>query len=223
MCGRYMITAPLEALVTLFGAEPDGVETIAGPRPDIRPTETVPVVVSTARGRRLVPMRWGFIPAWYAAPNAGPLLINARAETIAAKPAFRQAVRARRCLLPADGFYEWQAGAGGKTAFTVRPAGPGPIAFAGIWQSWGEPRIDTCAIVTCPANATLAPIHERMPVIIGPSDFALWLGEAGHGAAVLMAPAPDEALVAEPADEATRSLLARSGRRAAAAGDRTGT
>ena len=152
-------------------------------------------------------MRWGLVPTWYRAPNAGPLLINARAEGIATKPAFRDAIRERRCLIPADGFYEWQGEKGAKTPFIVQPREGGLIAFAGLWQNWrGAP---TCAIVTCPANAALAPIHERMPVIIDPSDFGLWLGEEGPGAARLMLPAAEEAFRAEPADAATRGALAR--------------
>ena len=158
----------------------------------------------------IVPMRWGLVPPFYRTVNGGPLLINARAEGIAGKPAFRDAVRERRCLLPADGFYEWQGEKGARTPFVIRPRAGGLMAFAGIWQEYRVPegRISTCAIVTCPANSVLAPIHERMPVVVGPEDFALWLGEAGHGAARLMVPAPEEDLVAEPADAATRTMLA---------------
>ena len=99
--------------------------------------------------------------------------------------------------MPADGFYEWQGEKGARTPFAIRPRGGGLMAFAGLWQDWRGPEgwISTCAIVTCPANAVLAPIHDRMPVIVAPEDFALWLGEAGPGAARLMAPAPEEALV----------------------------
>jgi putative SOS response-associated peptidase YedK len=163
----------------------------------------VPVVVSHDGDRTVVPMRWGLLPPWYKTPSGGPLLINARAEGIAEKPAFREAVRERRCLLPADGFYEWQGEKGAKLPYVIRPAAGGMIAFAGVWQA-GQA---TCAIVTCAANAVLAPIHERMPVVIGTEDFGLWLGEAGKGASRLMVPAPDEALVAEPADAERREVL----------------
>jgi putative SOS response-associated peptidase YedK len=207
MCGRYMITSPFEAMRSLFDAL---TANDLGPdeaRPNVSPTQTVPVVVAQDGARRIVPMRWGLLPHWYKAPNDGPLLINARAETIAEKPAFRAAARERRCLIPADGFYEWQGDKGAKTPFVIRPPRGGLIAFAGVWQAWqGSP---TCAIVTCAANATLAPIHDRMPVVIAPADFALWLGENGPGAARLMVPAPDEALVAETADPETRAILAR--------------
>jgi putative SOS response-associated peptidase YedK len=207
MCGRYMITTAFEAMARLFDATlaelgPDE------PRLNVSPTETVPVVVSHEGDRTVVPMRWGFVPAWYRAVNERPLIINARAEEIARKPAFREAVRSRRCLLPADGFYEWEGAKGARTPWVVRPH-EGPIAFAGLWQDWR--RLPTCAIVTCPANATLAPIHDRMPVIVAPEDFGLWLGEAGPGASRLLVPAPDGMLVATQADAAAREALARRG------------
>ncbi len=210
MCGRYMITSTFEAMAQLFEA---GLAELGpdAPRLNVSPTEPVPVVVSHDGDRSVLAMRWGLLPPFYRTPNGGPLLINARAEGIAEKPAFREAVRERRCLVPADGFYEWQGEKGAKTPFVIRPRGGGLMAFAGVWQEWRGPDgwIPTCAIVTCPANALLAPVHERMPVVIAPQDFALWLGEAGHGAARLMAPAPEEALVVEPADAETRAILAR--------------
>jgi len=206
MCGRYMITSSFEAMARLFDA------TLAElgddeARPNVSPTETVPVCVGAEGDRALVPMRWGLVPPWYRAPNGGPLLINARAEGIATKPAFREAVLSRRCLIPADGFYEWQGEKRARTPWVIRPREGGIMAFAGLWQPWRG--TETCAIVTCPANAALAPIHDRMPVIVAPADFALWLGEEGPGAARRMAPAPEEALVVEPADTATREALRR--------------
>jgi putative SOS response-associated peptidase YedK len=199
-----MITSAFEAMARLFEADLAelGPEQ---PRLNVSPTEPVPVVVSHDGDRTVVPMRWGLLPPWYKTPSGGPLLINARAEGIAEKPAFREAVRERRCLLPADGFYEWQGEKGAKLPYVIRPAAGGMIAFAGIWQAWRGQA--TCAIVTCAANAVLAPIHERMPVVVAPEDFGLWLGEAGKGAARLMVPAPDEALVAEPADAERREVL----------------
>jgi putative SOS response-associated peptidase YedK len=206
MCGRYMITSPFQAMADLFDATltelgPDA------PRPNVSPTEAVPVVVSHEGDRAIVAMRWGLLPAWYKTPNGGPLLINARAESIADKPAFREAVRTRRCLVPADGFYEWKGEKGAKAPYAIRPRAGGIVAFAGLWQPWRG--LDTCAIVTCAANAALAEVHDRMPVVIAPDDFGLWLGEAGHGAARLMAPAPDELFDVTPADTETRVVLAR--------------
>jgi len=214
MCGRYMITSPFEAMADLFDATlADGLGPDE-PRLNVSPTEVVPVVVAPPDGRMLVPMRWGLLPLWYKAANERPLLINARAEGIASKAAFRDPIRERRCLVPADGFYEWQRGndpKGAKHPFVIRPSGGGLMAFAGLWQDWRAPEgwISTCAIVTCPANATLAPIHDRMPVVLAPEDWPLWLGAAGTGAARLMRPAPDDALVAAPADPATREALTR--------------
>jgi putative SOS response-associated peptidase YedK len=210
MCGRYMITSSFEAMARLFDA---GLAELGADvaRPNVSPTEPVPVAVSHDGDRMLVPMRWGLLPPFYRTANGGPLLINARAEGIAGKPAFREAVRERRCLVPADGFYEWRGEKGAKVPYVIRPRGGGMMAFAGVWQDWRGPEgwIPTCAIVTCPANAALAPIHDRMPVIVAPEDFPLWLGEEGSGAARLMVPAPDDALVAEPADAETRAMLAR--------------
>jgi putative SOS response-associated peptidase YedK len=210
MCGRYMITSPFEAMANLFEAEPGPLGPDA-PRLNVSPTESIPAVVSGDGGRLIEPMRWGFLPTWYCTPADVPLLINARAESIADKPAFRAAARERRCLIPADGFYEWSGPKRARVPWAIRPRAGGLIALAGVWQSWGRPgaRIATCAIVTCAANATLAPIHDRMPVIVAPADFALWLGEAGPGAARLMRPAPDDALEAAPADAGTRVVLAR--------------
>jgi putative SOS response-associated peptidase YedK len=205
-----MITSTFEAMAQLFEA---GLAELGPdlPRLNVSPTEAVPVVVSHDGDRSVLAMRWGFLPAFYRTANGGPLLINARAEGIAEKPAFREAVRERRCLVPADGFYEWQGEKGAKTPFVIRPRGGGLMAFAGVWQEWRGPDgwIPTCAIITCPANELLAPVHDRMPVVIAPQDFALWLGEARHGAARLMAPAPEEALAVEPADAETRAILAR--------------
>lgn len=211
MCGRFLVTSPVEAIASLFDAVPEDPGP-PGPRLNVSPTERIAVVVPRAGGRALTAMRWGLVPRWYKAPNGGPLLINARAETLASKPAFRDAARERRCLIPADGFYEWQGEKPPKTPYVIRPRGGGLMALAGLWQEWqGTP---TCAIVTCAANAALAPIHERMPVVIAPADFALWLGEAGPGASRLMVPAPDDALEALPADPETRAILARRPARA---------
>lgn len=196
MCGRFAITLPVQAMAQAFDAVP-GNDLPEVPNYNVCPTNAVHVVLG-GKARRIVPMRWGFIPHWYKTPNDGPLLINARSETIAEKPAFRAACRARRCILPASGFYEWTKDAEGRRQpWYIRRADGAPIAFAGIWQDWGEGEgaVRTCAIVTCGANAPMQAIHHRMPVILTPETFGLWLGEAGHGAAPLMRPAPEDALV----------------------------
>lgn len=194
MCGRFTLTHPTDAVARLFAATP-GNDLPEGPRFNICPTNPVAVVTSEDGARRLRAMRWGFIPSWYKTPTDGPLIINARAYSVAVKPAFRQAIRARRCLIPASGFYEWSEGEGGARLpwYVTRRDGQ-PMALAGLWQHWGEG--DTCAMITTDAGPGMAAIHHREPVILEPADWPLWLGEAGHGAAVLMRPTPDGVLQA---------------------------
>lgn len=195
MCGRFSITIPEEAMAQIFDALPAN-DLPRAPNFNVCPTNDVAVVLAGER-RRLVSMRWGFIPKWYKSPTDGPLLINARAETIAEKPAFREACRQRRCILPVSGFYEWTKMPDGKRLpwYIFRTDGA-PLAFAGVWQDWEGPEgpLRTCAIVTCAANEGMSAIHHRMPVVLEPENFGLWLGEEGHGAAPLMRPAAEEAL-----------------------------
>lgn len=196
MCGRFAITLPPDAMAQLFDARPDN-DLPPVPNYNVCPTNAVHVVRAGQGARRLVSMRWGFLPHWYKTPTDGPLLINARAETLAEKPAFRAACRERRCLIPASGFYEWVKDAqGNRLPFYIHPTETDVLAFAGVWQDWeqGGATQRTCAIVTCAANQSLSAIHHRMPVIVAQQDWAMWLGEAGHGAATLMKPAPDESL-----------------------------
>ncbi len=159
-------------------------------------------------GRQLDALRWGFLPHWYKTQTAGPLLINARAETIAEKPAFREASRTRRCLIVASGFYEWtKTEQGTRLPWYISRKNGGTIAFAGVWQDWGseEARQSTCAIVTTQANQTLSAIHHRMPLIIESDDWPLWLGEAGKGAARLMRPGAEDVLKFHRVDTAVNS------------------
>ncbi len=196
MCGRMAITLPQDAMAQVFSAAPAN-DLPQTPDYNVCPTMPVHVVTSDQGSRRLRAMRWGFVPHWYDTLTNGPLLINARSETIAQKPAFRDAVRARRCLIIASGFYEWKREKGQTPQPWFVDCNHGaPMAMAGIWQSWdrGDAPVQSCAVVTCAANAAMAPIHDRLPVIIRPQDWPLWLGEAGHGAAVLMRPAPDDLL-----------------------------
>ncbi|MGJ8583790.1 MAG: SOS response-associated peptidase [Marinosulfonomonas sp.] len=196
MCGRFAVTLPPEAMAQLFKAAP------ANALPDVPnynvcPTSQVHVVHTPDAQRRLVAMRWGFIPRWYKTASDGPLLINARAETIAEKPAFKIACRERRCLILATGFYEWTKDTeGNRLPWYISRMDDAPVAFAAIWQDWddGTGPAPTCAIVTTGANQHMSKIHHRMPVILGPEDWPLWLGEAGKGAAVLMKPGPEDAL-----------------------------
>ncbi|WP_339695250.1 SOS response-associated peptidase [Celeribacter baekdonensis] len=196
MCGRFANTLPSDAMAQLFDAAPANTLPHV-PNYNVCPTTDIHVIYRTDDHRRLVPMRWGFVPKWYKAPNDGPLLINARAETLADKPAFREACRVRRCLIPADGFYEWhRPEAGDKQPWFIQPAGEGPMVFAGIWQDWQQDgqRLSTCAMVTTEAQGRMVEIHHRIPVMVRPEHWAKWLGEEGHGAATLMCAAPDEAL-----------------------------
>ena len=193
MCGRLAITLPPDSVAHLFDAT-FLASTNMEPRYNVCPTQDIMVCRSGEDGREIVSLRWGFIPRWYKKPNDGPLLINARAETIAEKPAFKSSARTRRCLIPATGFYEWKkADDGGKDPFYIFPTQDEAFAFAGVWRDWTSPEgetLSTAAIVTCEANEDVASIHHRMPVVIAPDDFGLWLGEEGKGAALLMKPAP---------------------------------
>lgn len=191
MCGRYALTLPQDAMVNLFEATPSN-DLPDIPNYNVCPTDAVPVVVP---GRRLVPMRWGFLPHWYKSPTDGPLLINARSETIAEKPAFRAACRERRCLIPTSGFYEWTKDAdGNRLPWFIRQTGP--MVMAGVWQTWGQgaDQVNTCAIVTCAAGVRMQAIHHRMPVILTPSEWPLWLGEVAGKAAPLMRSAGEDQL-----------------------------
>lgn len=191
MCGRYALTLPHDAMAQLFDAAPSN-NLPGGPRWNVCPTTQVPVVTSEAGTRRLVSMRWGLLPRWYKAPTDGPLIINARAETVAEKPAFREAIRTRRCIIPASGFYEWtKASDGARLPWYFYPEQGEALAFAGLWQEWGAEGLATCAIVSCAAGPTMSRIHHREPVTLGEADWPLWLGEREGKAAPLMRPAPE--------------------------------
>ena len=188
MCGRFAVTLPTDAMARLFAAEPAN-DLPPVPNYNVCPTNAVHAVRAEGAGRRLGAMRWGFLPHWYETPSDGPLLINARAETVAEKAAFREAARRRRCLIPALGFYEWTKDAEGtRYPWFVRRADGAPMVFAGIWQDWerGGEALSSCAVVTTGANEAMSRVHHRIPVILEQDDWPLWLGEAGKGAATLM-------------------------------------
>ena len=211
MCGRFAITLPDDAMAALFDATPSN-DLPGVPNYNVCPTNTVHTVTSEDGHRRLRPMRWGFLPHWYKAPNDGPLLINARSETIAEKPAFRAACRERRCLIPATGFYEWTKDKeGNRLPWYIYPSDGPALAFAGVWQTWdkGEEPLTTCAIATTAANKTMSAIHHRMPVILSKDDWPLWLGESGKGAATLMTAASEDALGFHRVDPAVNSNRAK--------------
>jgi putative SOS response-associated peptidase YedK len=195
MCGRYTITSTPAQLRELFGypEQPN-----FPPRYNVAPTQPIPIVRQQGNARHFALVRWGLIPPWVKDPKGFSLLINARAETAAEKPAFKNAMRRRRCLIPADGFYEWKTTDGRKRPFYARRRTGGPLAFAGLWETWTGPNgeeIETAAIVTTEANRTLSAVHHRMPVVIPPEAFDLWLSndEVDVAAASrLMAPAPED-------------------------------
>jgi putative SOS response-associated peptidase YedK len=204
MCGRYTLIANAEAIRALFRL-PAFDTRLVPPRYNIAPTQPIVVVREGLRGRELLPMRWGLIPGWAKDPKDVSLLVMARAEGIAEKPSFRNAFLRRRCLIPASGFYEWQAGGGRlpRQPYAVKPGSTDLVAFAGLWETWcgnDGSEIDTAAIVTTEANERLGAIHGRMPVVIAPESFDAWLSPATELAELhaLLAPAPEELFEAVP-------------------------
>lgn len=175
MCGRFVITSPPEALRRIFGyAEQPNFP----PRHNIAPTQPIPVVIVENGTRHFKLMRWGLIPSWVKDPRRFTLLINARSETVLEKPAFKNAIRRRRCLIPADGYYEWQAAGSRKRPFFIYRRDRQPFGLAGLAETWMGPNgeeLDTVAIVTSPASRDLSVLHPRVPVAIVPDDFARWL------------------------------------------------
>jgi putative SOS response-associated peptidase YedK len=175
MCGRYLITSAPEAFRRLFGypEQPN-----FPPRYNVAPTQPIPVVRVLEGRRQFALLRWGLIPPWVEDPRKFSLLINARADSVNDKPAFRNAMRRRRCLVPADGFYGWKDENGRKRPYCIRPKDGAPIAFAGLWENWMGPNgeeMETAAIITTAASREIAHLHDRMPVILPPEAFELWL------------------------------------------------
>ena len=175
MCGRFVITSPPEALRRIFGylEQPN-----FPPRHNIAPTQPVPVVLLEHGARHFRLMRWGLIPSWVKDPREFTLLINARSETVLEKPAFKNAIRRRRCLIPADGYFEWQVVDGRKRPYFIYRRDQKPLGLAGLAESWMGPNgeeLDTVAIVTAAASPELSALHTRVPVTIDEADFARWL------------------------------------------------
>jgi putative SOS response-associated peptidase YedK len=195
MCGRYELHTHPAALALAFGLPfpPD-----IRPRYNIAPMQDIPVIRNSSDGvRELAQMRWGLVPRWAKEPSIGARMINARGETIAQKAAFKTPFERHRCLIPADGFYEWQVLSGGrKQPMYITMKDGAPFAFAGLAERWlsstGEV-VDSCAIITTASDPLLRPLHERMPVIIAPSDYERWLDHNGE---------PPRDLVTHPAPSA---------------------
>jgi putative SOS response-associated peptidase YedK len=176
MCGRFALYFPVELLAEIFGLSdlPDLV-----PRYNIAPTQAAAVVRSTGTARSLDLLRWGLVPPWAKDSSAGSRMINARSESLLEKPAFRNAARFRRCIVPASGFYEWKT-EGSRIPYYIRLSDGGPMGFAGIWEARKTPEgsfLETFAILTTAANASMTTIHDRMPVILHPDAYCRWLDQ----------------------------------------------
>ena len=201
MCGRYTLSTPAGRLAEEF--QLDDVSVDLAPSYNVAPTQEVAAVLEEEGKRRLEMLRWGLIPSWADDPEIGARMINARSETAAEKPSFRSAFRRRRCLIAADGFYEWKRENGGKQPYYFHMQEGRPFAFAGLWESWrgGREEIRSCTILTTEANDLVSEIHHRMPVILAPEDHGLWLDPDVREAdplLPLLTPYPDDVMEAYP-------------------------
>lgn len=218
MCGRFTLHTPRDCIRAALAVERDSaVPEQAFNRYNIAPSQTVAAVrASPVDGvRELVALHWGLIPSWAKEAQSGYQMINARAETVAEKPAFRTAFRSRRCLIPADGFFEWQSlpGERAKQPWYMSRSDGQPFAFAGLWECW-EPRdgngqpIESCTIIVTSANELVSSIHDRMPVILDPGDYQLWLDPANRDSQVLsglLRPYPAQSMAARPVSRRVNS------------------
>ena len=177
MCGRFTLRTPMNRLLEHFQVQTDLQLPL---RFNVAPTQPIAAVRQEAEGpgRELVLLRWGLVPSWSKSPTQGARMINARAESVAERPAFRAAFKRRRCLVAADGYYEWQKVGQRKQPYYIHFRDERPFAFAGLWERWqgaGEGVLESCTIITTDANPLTREIHDRMPVILDPADYALWL------------------------------------------------
>lgn len=202
MCGRFTLRTSARAIAEHFGlADAPHLE----PRYNIAPTQSVPVVrLDTSDDRELAMMHWGLIPSWAKDPKIGNRQINARSETAATMPSFRSAFKWRRCLVVADGFFEWKGPKGQKQPYLI-DLGGGPFAFAGLWERWvsNDDRIESCTVLTTVPNNLMETLHDRMPVILSPSDYDSWLGpEKLDRLESLLCPYPSEEMRVYPVSKA---------------------
>jgi putative SOS response-associated peptidase YedK len=211
MCGRYAQYSPAEAIADAFGAllEIDAED----PRYNAAPMQWLPVVRQRPNGDRVVQrLRWGLMPSWSKDESIGAKLINARGETVATKASFRAAFRQRRCIVPADGFYEWATRPDGKQPYYLHAPDGSLLALAGLWERWTRPddgeSIDSFAIVTTDANAVVGTLHNRMPVILAPAGVAAWLDRETPAEVLqgLLVPCPGERLAMHPVSRAVGSV-----------------
>lgn len=202
MCGRFTLRVPAGVLVDEFRL---GVEPVVTPRYNIAPTQNVPVIRASADSelRRCDPLRWGLVPSWADDTAIGNRMINARSETVAVKPAYRAAFSRRRCLVPADGYYEWRAEGKAKQPFFFHRADDRPFALAGLWETWQSPDgspLESFVILTTDANEQTLPYHDRMPVVLRGLDVDTWLHPQAtkEQLLALLLPQPFDSLVIEP-------------------------
>ena len=194
MCGRYASARSVDDIASAFGISDEDIDTPPAPDWNVAPTKPVGVVVVRAGRRVLASARWGLVPSWASAPSIGARLINARLETITEKPAFRDALATRRCLLPADGWYEWASrGDGSRQPYYLAPPDGALLAFAGLWEVWydgeGKPLVST-TIVTGPAPDDLRAVHDRAPVVLDRGRWDRWLDPATTGPEAMLTPTP---------------------------------
>ncbi len=217
MCGRFVATTPTDVLARYFDAEPPEVPSDRGPRYNVAPTTDVYVVLADGDVRRVTPAHWGLVPRWAKDPSIGSRMINARAETLAEKPSFKGPFKRHRCIVPADGFYEWARVPGQRTKqpmYIHRPDDE-PFAFAGLWEQWRPKEqpdaapLRSTTIITTTANEPMAAVHDRMPVILPASAWDEWLDPANEDLEALgklLVPAPARLTVLHPVSTAVGSV-----------------
>jgi putative SOS response-associated peptidase YedK len=211
MCGRFVLSTPADAIAEEFAALTAGL--VLRPRYNIAPMQDVAVVRMSGGQRVLAQLRWGLIPFWAKDPAIASKLINARAESAATKPSFREALKKRRCIVPATGFYEWKKEGTRRQPWYFRPSRPGALlAIAGMWERWKDPEgnpVDTVCLLTSEANSVLSPVHDRMPVLLDRTGVTRWLDDSVSDVTKLqdlLVPAPAEALGAHPVSTAVNSV-----------------
>ena len=211
MCGRYALYGPVSRLRERFDAELEGFDFT--PRYNAAPMQWLPVIRQRPGGARILHLlRWGLVPSWSKDEAIATKTINARGESVAEKPSFRAGFRRRRCIVPVNGFYEWQTVAGDKQPFYIHPVEGEFFGLAGLWERWTRPSdgksLDTFTIVTTTANAAMRPLHARMPVILAPADYAAWLSAdtASDQAQALIQPCPEAMLAAYPVSTAVGNV-----------------
>ncbi|ANY72020.1 SOS response-associated peptidase [Paenibacillus ihbetae] len=222
MCGRFTLTVTWEELMMRYLIDPESVSPFHMPRYNIAPTQMVTAIIHDGRSNRIGQLQWGLVPSWAKDPSAGSKMINARSETLEEKPAYRMPFYRKRCLIPADGFYEWQKTDAGKQPLRISMRSGRIFSMAGLYDTWITPdgqKLSTCTIITTEPNTLMEPIHNRMPVILRPEDEALWLdrspalegSDPGASSALeplreLLKPYPAEEMQAHPVSTIVNSV-----------------